>query len=237
MKITKNILILFFISIYLFTGCKKATYLNSKVENVEFSKEGGKDTVILSYDAGKCKILAKPDWVDLNLTDSLLIIQSGKNIEPTFRTGNIVIENGDLKLSLPIKQLSNATYLTLSETSITIPKDGGTVKLDVETDGSEVILEGVENVTAEFKDGKVFFSGKGNNGKERRTNGFLVVDTIRRPVTIIEKGEICYNCNGSGRVKCSKCGGSGETVFPWGICYVCNGSGKTKCKTCKGSGK
>ena len=237
MKTTKYIYVLFFLSILLFAGCKKATYLTSKVENVKISKEGGTDTIILSYDAGKCKIVTQPDWVELNLKDSILIIQSGQNVELNVRSGNIVIENGDLKLSLPIKQLSSATYLAFSEQTITIPKDGSSVELDVDTDGSNVILEGVENVTAEYKDGKVFFSGKGNNGKERRTKGFLVADTIRRPVMIIEKGVLCYVCNGSGRVKCSRCGGSGETVFPYDICYVCNGSGKVKCKTCKGTGK
>lgn len=237
MKTTKYIFMFFLLSILLFAGCKKATYLTSKVENVKISKEGGSDTVILSYDAGTCRIVTQPDWLELNLKDSILIIQSGQNVERTARTGNIVIENGDLKLSLPIKQLSSATYLTFPDQPVTISKDGSPIELDVDTDGSNVILEGVENVTAEYKDGKVVLSGKGNTGKERRTKGFLVADTIRRPVMIIEKGEICYVCNGSGRVKCSTCWGTGETLYPWGPCYVCNRTGKVKCKVCKGTGK
>lgn len=237
MKSTKYILALCFLSIILLFGCKKATYLNAKVENVKISKEGGVDTLVLSYDAGKCRILAKPDWVEVNLKDSILTIQSNKNVEPAIRSGNIVIENGELKLSLPIKQLSSATYLTFPEQSVIIPKDGSTVELNVDTDGGNVILEGVENVIAEYKDGKVLFSGKGNTGKERRTKGYLVTDTIRRPILIVEKGELCYVCSGSGRVRCSRCGGYGETFFPYDICYACNGSGKIKCKTCKGTGK
>lgn len=59
----------------------------------------------------------------------------------------------------------------------------------------------------------------------------------------------CHKCNGTGEIKCSKCGGSGNCTkcsgsgnitcsdcSGSGNCRTCTGSGKLTCKTCNGSG-
>ncbi len=64
----------------------------------------------------------------------------------------------------------------------------------------------------------------------------------------------CPNCNGTGKVTCNKCAGTGCRMyyknplphvfafvtysFPEAMgCYSCNATGKIVCKTCKGSGE
>jgi hypothetical protein len=68
---------------------------------------------------------------------------------------------------------------------------------------------------------------------------------VPKPIT----NNTCYNCNGTGLVKCSNCGGSGssmEPVFHYGsnynsyttyemrVCMKCISPGKQKCKACNG---
>lgn len=46
----------------------------------------------------------------------------------------------------------------------------------------------------------------------------------------------CSCCNGSGWMRCPRCGGDGK--FDDGsTCYYCDGKGEVKCKACDGSGE
>ena len=54
--------------------------------------------------------------------------------------------------------------------------------------------------------------------------------------------ETCYQCGGSGSVKCPDCQGKGESdtryasIYGRPPCSKCNRSGKITCPRCKGQG-
>lgn len=45
----------------------------------------------------------------------------------------------------------------------------------------------------------------------------------------------CPDCNGSGRIKCDECDGTGKTGIY--TCSECDGYGQFKCLLCKGNGE
>lgn len=61
------------------------------------------------------------------------------------------------------------------------------------------------------------------------------------------KNENCSFCNGSGKLPCSGCAGTGKVKEStagaaksdsgWAPCARCNGKGEITCPRCKGSGK
>lgn len=220
------------------TGCsKKATYLKADVESVTLPRTGGADSLTLHSDGTDFSIISSPDWVTVEIRDSVLMFNAQANPEKSPRTGNIVLANGDQKLSLAVVQSAPATYLTLGATSVTIPQAGGSAELKVETDGSDVRIEGVDGVKSTYKNGTLTITGPGNNGKTRKSKGTVVCDSFSKPLTIVEKGTVCSRCNGSGRVICSRCGGQGEVFCPWDRCSTCRTTGKVTCPECHGKGK
>ncbi len=223
--------------IVILAGCKKATYLKSDRETVTFAKEGGQDSLILHSDGADFKILSSPEWVESNLKDSVLYLKVPNNDSKSKREGNIVVMNGDQKLSLAISQASEATYFTISRKSVTLGQKGEPDTLRINTDGANPRLEGVEGVTTQFADGILTLAGKGNTGATKKTKAKLICDSLSVDLLVIEKGTKCSRCGGSGKVICSWCDGRGEVFCPYDICPKCHGGGRATCSECKGKGK
>ena len=53
----------------------------------------------------------------------------------------------------------------------------------------------------------------------------------------MSKKHMCKCCNGSGKVKCHRCGGYGTMDDKKkSICYYCQGHKEIECPACKGTG-
>lgn len=219
-------------------GCgKKATYIKADADSITLSRTGGSDSLMIHSDGNEFSILSSTDWVKSEMRDSLLLVRVEANPEKRPRTGHVVIANGDHKISLNVIQSAPATYLTVGAKTVSIPQNGEKVELKVETDGTDVRLEGVEGVKSSFNNGILTLTGAGNTGKTRKTKGTVVCDSLSKPLLVIERGTVCSRCNGTGRVTCTWCGGVGEVYCPWDICRECNRSGKVACPECHGKGK
>lgn len=221
-------------------GCRKASVLTADVKSVTAPRQGLVDTVRLHSDVCDFELVSAPAWTGAALADSVLSLQIKANETAGPRSGNVIVRNGELTLSIPIEQRGATTYLTITEPAdgtVTIPQSGGEVKITVETDGGDVRLEGVEGVTAKYADGEVTLTGKGNTGKTRKTKGSLVADEVSTPITVVEKGAICARCGGKGQVTCRICGGEGVDYCPYRPCDLCHGRGRTRCPECGGKGK
>lgn len=233
-------LIISVVALLVLAGCRKATVLTSDTKSVTAPKQGAADTVILHSDVCAFELVDAPDWAGAALTDSVLSLKIQANGTGAPRSGNVIVRNGELTLSIPVEQRAAATYLTIKEPAkgvVTIPRDGGEAKITVDTDGGDVRLEGVDGVTAKYADGVVTLTGKGNTGKTRKTKARLVADEVSAPLTVIEAGAICFRCNGKGRVTCYICHGEGVDYCPYRPCDICRGSGTVRCPECGGKGK
>lgn len=228
------------IALLMLAGCRKATVLTSDTKTVTAPRQGTVDTVVLHSDVCDFELVNAPEWTGATLTDSILALKIAANASDAPRSGSVVVRNGDLTLSIPVEQRAEATYLTVKDPAkgvVTIPQAGGDAKITVETDGGEVLLEGLDGVKAKYADGVVTLTGAGNSGKTRRTKCRLVADKMSADITVIEKGTICDRCNGKGRVTCYICKGEGVDYCPYRPCDLCHGSGVTRCSSCGGKGK
>lgn len=229
--------ILFAVLVLMVSGCHKATYLSADENTVTMPRSGGTDSLILHSDGSHFTLISSPEWADVELQDSVLRISAKANPGTSIRKGVIAVGNDDQRLSLTLIQAAPASYMTLKENVVTIPQDGSAVTLEVETDGSSVVLEGPEGVTASYKAGVLTIKGSGNSGKTRKSKAVVVCDSVRRQITVVEKGTCCARCNGKKVVTCPYCAGQGEVYCPWYICSSCHGSGRITCPECKGKGK
>lgn len=225
------------VALLMLTACHKATYLTADTDTIEVPRQGATDSLRLHSDAGDFEIISADEWIKATMDDSTLIVKIGPNKDKSPRGGNVVIGNGDQRLSLRVAQGASATYMTLGETSVTIPRDGSAVELEVKTDGSDVRIEGVEGVKSTYSGGKLKLTGAGNDGKTRKTTARVVCDTISRTLTVVETGTVCGRCGGSGTVTCRICRGSGVDYCPYRPCDLCHGRGKSRCPECNGKGK
>jgi len=72
--------------------------------------------------------------------------------------------------------------------------------------------------------------------------GHRLYDAICPPIGYGGRGshqETCRKCDGSRRMDCTRCGGSGKLMGAWRIedCRRCNTTGKEPCDECHGRGK
>lgn len=233
----KNIFYFVLFAVLLASSCKKATYLTAHPESVSLSYTACSDSIILRSDVHDFNIVSYPDWATVSLKDSVLLVSAADNKSPNRKSGNVIVKDGDLMLSINVLQYPKATYIKCDEKIVHINKSGAPVDIKIETDGGKAYIDGVENVISSYDNGILTLSNSGNNGKSRKTKAKIVSDEQEIPITIIEEGEICSTCNGGGRVTCQYCGGSGHLFFPYRDCNICYGSGRSKCPDCKGNGK
>ncbi len=256
MKI-KSIL-LFAIALIALSGCKKATYLKSDTSELTIPISGQCDTITLQSDVNEFILESAPEWVETNLNDSILIVKVGANDAKAERKGDIAVKNGDLTLKIPVTQQFKATYLNLPDgKTLKLGKEGGTVSIPVESDGV-ISIENGDDLNLSVQDGKLTLTASKNDGKTIKKKVKLVADDFTEDVEVILEGSVCTKCNGTGKIRCNKCGGKGylEQYCPGMVLFGCNncggsgvntghgtvgdmrkGSGKITCPECKGKGK
>ena len=90
----------------------------------------------LSSDVDGFSVEIASEWVDAQITDSTLVVSAGENDANSMRSSAITVKAGGLLLEIPIKQVFEATHLSVSSETVVFPKEGGEKTVDVDCDGS-----------------------------------------------------------------------------------------------------
>lgn len=247
-----------------FTACKKATYLNADEASIMVPASGESRQVTLHSDANDFQLEEAPDWANVTLVDSVLVFNVSSNADGQKREGTIVVVNGSLRLELPIVQGTPATRLKPAASTLTFNYEGGTQEVNIDTDATSVTITPSEGLQAQYADGKLTVTAAPTDGSATRKGEVtLTADNLTAKVEVVIQSKVCATCGGTGRVRCTDCGGDGivgsDNLVDGCGCERCGGvgvggmssiafhmleqgksiagSGKMPCPTCGGKGK
>lgn len=215
------------------------TYLVMNSQGEIFAKKGGTSDIGIDYDGYVWEITYKPSWVSISESDNSFQIHCDENTTGSDREDHITVKSGKIVQALPIGQFGTAQYLRLSERALTSDIEGGSMYINIESDGIGADVSypefcKIEDLTAEGFTLKV----EPNEGYARTGTVRVKEDNLTSSIYIQQEG-ICSDCGGKGTKMCSMCSGTGS-VSGWGMyytnCYMCGGSGSLVCNTCGGDG-
>ena len=215
-----------------------ASYLNATPGMVQTGKSGGTVKATVSYDGYMWSVADAPEWVETDKDGNELQISVAPNNSGTSRVGAIMLKSGNVTTRVEVSQSAYVTFITPSVSSLTFSRNGGTQTFAIKTDGGGASFECPDFVTAELRNDTVVVKASANNGNYR--NGTLVVkeDNIRTTLMVEQTGA-CPICQGSGKVQCTNCNGTGR--FTYGrtkvTCVGCSGTGQAACDECNGTGE
>lgn len=254
-----SLFILLVAVIALTVSCKKATFVNVTPDTIEVSEQGGSGVVKVETDGGSISITHQPEWAEVDVKDLNVWYNIAGNTTHATREDMIVLDCGGLTKSIVVRQLAKATYIKVDQEKVSIGKEGGTVTINIDTDGDvQSQVEG--DLTAEVSGRKITVTAPENTGSARSAKVTLSAEGVEHVVVKIEQaGNVCATCNGAGIINCRKCGGKGwtkprdpNTTSVMDGCTACGGSGycsegwdwdyiqgrgKVTCPTCGGSGR
>lgn len=260
MKHIHHSLFILLVAVFALTvSCKKATFVNVTPDTIEVSEQGGSGVVKVETDGGSISITHQPEWAEVDVKDLNVWYNIAGNTTHATREDMIVLDCGGLTKSIVVRQLAKATYIKVDQEKVSIGKEGGTVTINIDTDGDvQSQVEG--DLTAEVSGRKITVTAPENTGSARSAKVTLSAEGVEPVVVKIEQaGNVCATCNGAGIINCRKCGGKGwhDPTDPTSNsmmdgCTACGGSGfctegsewdyvqgkgKTTCPTCGGSGR
>lgn len=223
-------------------SCQKATFLNSKTQEIEFGTEGGKCVVDMESDASNFSLEYAPEWAKVELVDASFLCTVPENDGVGMRCDSIVISCGGMSITFPICQYKEATYLTANPNEVKFGVEGGTVEIAIDTDGANVEVEDLPtNMTSKYIKGTLSLTAPENQGKGYKRELTLKCNEQTAKLIVEQNGSICARCGGKGKVVCSNCHGSGSESDGWG-CGYCGGhdwgpgTGRVTCPACGGKG-
>ena len=230
MKQIANIFMLAAVAAVALCSCSKAKNIDVSEDKVVFSIAGGEKSIDVKAD-GSYDIEGCPEWVTAEVGESVLTISVSENGTGAERDCVINLVGDNVSVPITITQADKCTHITVSETEVTIPKEGGRMELAIDTDGANIVMEASEGISAELKDGMLVINAPANEGGTINGDIVLSCDTVKTEVKVTLEGSICPKCNGTGKVKCTKCGGKGWSINDSGFAYtIC------ACTSCGGSG-
>lgn len=233
---TRYIMLLSIVATMILTSCGQASFLKSDKDAIYVGVKGETGTIALSSDGGM-EIIYSPEWVTVELNDTVLTYTVDANKTNVARKDYVIVKSDTLNLALPFNQCTRASYMFIPNAKVAISKEGKADDMRVLTDGGDVKVECPEGVTYTYKNGLLSFKSGGNTGQTKTSKVNVTCDDLTQEITIVQSGNICETCHGKGRVKCYICGGEGITYCPYMPCVTCGGRGWIKCRTCGGSGK
>lgn len=214
------------------------TYLNFNSQGEIFSKSGGCSEVNIDYDGYVWEVNYKPSWIDIDERDNCITINCQPNMGGQDREDHITIKSGKIVQALPVAQYGQARYIRLSEYAVSSDTEGGSIRINVETDGSgfDILYPNFCSICDHDLNG---FTLVVNENDEFTRSGILYVkeDEISASIAINQKGK-CRDCDGKGKTTCLACWGQGTTGFGMYMmqCFTCGGSGKQRCGMCGATG-
>ena len=255
MKSYINSLLMVVFMTFLLGSCNKATKIDVSKDKVSFSKDGGERSINVNADGG-FDISDSPDWVKTELDDAVLKITVDENTTGSMRECSINLVGDNVTIPIDIKQAYICTYITVTDTVVTLPKEGGSKELIIDTDGDAVAVQATDGIKADINGDKLTINAPANPKGKIEGQLILRCDDVKTVVNVIVQGAICGQCDGTGKITCPKCGGKGgdgpdgsaEIYYGCSKCggygyywpgeYVDGhpGSGKVICPDCGGAG-
>ena len=190
-------------------SCSKAKNIEVSEDNITFAINGGEKTIDVTAD-GSYDIQDCPEWVKAETDESSLKLTVGENTTRAVRDCVIKLVGSDIEVPIRIIQADKCTFIKVSETEVTLPKEGGSKELTVETDGGNIAMNASDGFEATLADGILKITAPANEGGTINGTLTLTCDEVKTDVSVTVEGNICPTCNGTGKVRCSKCGGRGE---------------------------
>lgn len=229
---------------------KKATVITPQQNEVTFSILGGEIQVPVSAD-GAIDVQDNPEWLTVEVADSVLVFRAKPNDSGAVRSADVKLTGGDnVEAVIKVTQADQCTHITAMPDEVSIPKEGGSEEIKLETDGGNISVVPSEGINATYENGVIKVTAPANEGGT--INGKLTIkcDTVETEVKVTIEGNICQRCSGKGKITCPSCGGKGwrATSGEPTVCLKCggrygeltqddrNGSGRVTCPTCGGSG-
>ncbi len=240
----KNLsLIAILVALLTLGACHRATFITPDKAQVEFTLEGGEAPVSVSSD-GSWEVNECPEWVTTELQDSSLLVKVAKNDSGKVREGNIVLASGEVTATIAVRQMAKCTHITAEKDTLEFEKDGGSKTVKIDTDGA-LQVTAPDGFTADYVSGVLTVTTTANDGGKRSGIITLTADEQTASINVSQAGNICPTCNGTGKVKCTKCGGKGsydEKIPgpPFGVthgCKKCGGSGEEAWGGAGGAGR
>ena len=234
----------------------KAKKIAVSEDKLAFTIAGGEKTVKVTAD-GSYEVQDSPEWLTVETGDSTVTVKAGENKTGAEREGNILLAgNEGVQVIIKVTQATKCTHITPESDKVEFEKEGGTQTVRIDTNGSPQV-EAPEGFTATYANGVLTITTQANERGAKNGEIKLTCEDQSATIVVAQKGNICPRCNGTGKVKCSKCGGEGEIYHRASGdlegCSACGGdrflnvfrnhdygfrkgSGKMKCPTCGGSG-
>ena len=243
------------VALFVLTACNGATSITPDKDAVDFTLEGGEESVNISAD-GSWDVAECPSWVKADAQENDLIINVSRNETGSLREGIIIISSGHLQEKITVKQAAKCTHITPETDKVEFEKEGGTQTVNIDTDGLPQV-EAPEGFTATYAAGVLTINTSANEDKGKSGEIKLSCEDQSATIVVSQKGNVCSKCGGSGKIKCPKCHGKGYTSYggdaAWG-CKSCGGrgyegegmdvgdclvrgSGRIRCPQCGGSGR
>ena len=210
MKHTLYILLMAVCSVALLCSCNKASDITVDEDNVTFAINGGEKTIEVTAD-GRYSIEDCPDWVKTVADESTLTFIVEENTTGAVRKCVVRLVGSDIEVPITIRQAVKCTFIKVSETDVTIPKEGGDKVITVDTDG-KITMNVCEGVEAKLAGDKLTISAPANPGGTIHGTLTLTSDAIRTEVNVTVEGSLCPTCDGTGKAPCPHCGGKGYTT-------------------------
>lgn len=214
----------------LLSSCKKAKNISVNESQVTFSVAGGEKEVVVTADGG-VDIQDCPEWLIANMSDSILTFTVERNTTGASRECTVRLVGDNTEVPLTVKQSEKCTHIDVTPAVVALPKEGGEVTLQVDTDGDKIAMQITDGVDAEYhpKNGQLIVRATPNAGGTIRGQLTLSCDDVTTKIPVTVDGSICPTCGGKGTITCSRCGGYG-----WFSTYDCDAP--TACSACGGYG-
>lgn len=232
--ISLTFLVLVAIVVISLSSCDKATYIKVDTDTISAMITGASGEIKVETDAKKVEVAYAPKWVNASYNDSLKVVQYeiGVNADRKLREDSIVIKCANMTHTILVKQSFKASYIKFNPSEASIPREGGTVEVEVEVD-SEGPLS-IDNQNIASVNGRTITIKMGINPNTGKRNKKITVkcDDITETLNVTQESNCCPMCGGEGYLDepCHECGGEG-------LHYCCNFTGKELCPKCYGSGK
>ena len=217
MKQIANIFMLAAVAAVALCSCSKAKNIDVSEDKVVFSIAGGEKSIDVTAD-GSYDIEGCPEWVTAEVGESVLTISVSENGTGAVRDCVIKLVGDNVSVPITITQADKCTHITVSETEVTIPKEGGRKELTIDTDGANIAVDNADFISpvqgepcleGRIEGDKLIITCPANDGGAKKGNLTLTCDDVTNTVVITIEGSICPTCNGTGKEKCTKCGGRG----------------------------